>query len=491
MNFLFFRLVAIAALTGTLCAAPAEKAATPTFSPVPGTYTENVWVTLSCATPGAEIRYTTDGSAPAASSTLYAGTPILVDKHASVNHDPDPEDPDNKPLTLVSATIRAVAMKPGADTSDMASGDYIVDKIVSYFNIPYADPPPEGGAKHQLDVYTPRGARNNKVLLFIHGGAWKQGDKNIYFELGNVMAGYYGITTVVANYELSSAPWWAVFPDHIEDVANAFNWVVRNIEGYGGDPRKVFLFGQSAGGHLVSLLATDEKYIREPYGLSVRDIRAVVSMSGGYALNDLVHWPNNPLGLSLAQVQEYQLLCQLVFDSQSEAFLMGYSPAHFIYASMPPFHTIHCWNDMPGFPEENVRFVTDVKALNGPYIDILKLEESDIPPEVLALSFGTTYDGHYQEMYAINTKNYDDLSTRTVVDFLNLPLHYAYDVNEDGIVNQTDMTDLTIFLAGSGTLPHGDSSADVNLDSKADALDLAILQWSFLLVQGRTGAFGG
>jgi len=86
--------------------------------------------------------------------------------------------------------------------------------------------------------------------------------KNIYMELGNTFAGFYHFTTVIANYQLSTDPWNAVHPTHVQDVALAFNWVYRNIAEYGGDPDNIYVFGQSAGGHLVSLLATDSTYLQ-------------------------------------------------------------------------------------------------------------------------------------------------------------------------------------------------------------------------------------
>lgn len=59
-------------------------AATPTFSPAPGTYTTPQSVTLSDSTAGASIYYTTDGSTPTVSSTLYS-TPITVSSTTSIN----------------------------------------------------------------------------------------------------------------------------------------------------------------------------------------------------------------------------------------------------------------------------------------------------------------------------------------------------------------------------------------------------------------------
>ena len=83
----------------------AAPVATPTFSPVAGTYTSIQSVTISCATDGASIYYTTDGSTPTTSSTLYSAA-ITVD---------------------VSMTIKAIATKAGMANSAVASADYTIN----------------------------------------------------------------------------------------------------------------------------------------------------------------------------------------------------------------------------------------------------------------------------------------------------------------------------------------------------------------------------
>ncbi|MCI0703144.1 MAG: alpha/beta hydrolase, partial [Planctomycetia bacterium] len=72
-------------------------------------------------------------------------------------------------------------------------------------------------------------------------------------------------------------------PAHIEDVAKAFAWTFDNIGKYGGKKDQLFVCGHSAGGHLVSLLATDAQYLKaEKRALS--DIRGVISISGVYQI---------------------------------------------------------------------------------------------------------------------------------------------------------------------------------------------------------------
>ncbi len=392
------------------------KTAMPTFSIGPGTYSEGIQVRILCLTPGAVIRYTTDGSQPDGNSPVYTGTAIRIDNHVAGNDDPDPND-NHKPLATVSMTLKAFAVGTGLAPSETASSDYTIDKVDSTFNIAFDAPPAAGGDKHKLDVYHPHGQSSTKVLFFIHGGAWRQGDKNIYLELGNTFAGYYGLTTVITNYELSAEPWNAVHPAHVQDAAKAFAWVHDHIAEYGGDPNQIYVFGHSAGAHTASLLATDSRYL-EAHGLGTGDIRGVISMSGPYDLYDLVEHPDNPLGMTTVEVTVSRLMINKAFGGYDQAILDAASPASFVTASRPPFHIVHAWDDMAGLNQEATNFCQQLTSVGGPFVDILQLQESDIPPEILAIDFGGYFDGHYEEVYAINTRNWNSLSTTTVVDFI-------------------------------------------------------------------------
>ncbi len=92
--------------------------ATPTFSPNPGVYQSARLVTISCATYGAQIRYTTDGTDPTEGSTQYS-TPI------------------NMPLNSTT-TLKARAFKSGWDPSPIASANYTITGTVA---TPVMDPP--------------------------------------------------------------------------------------------------------------------------------------------------------------------------------------------------------------------------------------------------------------------------------------------------------------------------------------------------------------
>jgi acetyl esterase/lipase len=157
--------------------------------------------------------------------------------------------------------------------------------------IPYCGGAEADAERHRLDLFLPRGRTGYPVLLMVHGGAWMIGDNRccgLYSAVGEFLAGQ-GIGCVVANYRLSPA---VKHPEHIKDVARAFAWTHKHIAEFGGRPDRIYLLGHSAGGHLVSLLTTDESYLRAE-GLRNADIRGVIAVSGVYRI------PPGSLGVTL------------------------------------------------------------------------------------------------------------------------------------------------------------------------------------------------
>jgi acetyl esterase/lipase len=146
-------------------------------------------------------------------------------------------------------------------------------------DLAYNDARDADADKHKLDLYLPKGRKDFPVLFFVHGGTWRSGDKAIYARLGETFAAR-GLGTVVINYRLSPK---VKHPAHVQDVARAFAWTCANVGKFGGRPDDIFLMGHSAGGHLVSLLATDESYLKAEKR-SRADIKGVISVSGVYTV---------------------------------------------------------------------------------------------------------------------------------------------------------------------------------------------------------------
>lgn len=132
--------------------------------------------------------------------------------------------------------------------------------INRHYDLPYLE---EGNAfglpEKQLDIYALKKAKAEEVLIFIHGGNWNSGNKDIYKFLGARMARK-GLVTVIINYPLS--PEYQI-QDMVKASALATQWVADNIRTYGGDPEKIYVSGHSAGGHLASLLTVRDEPFRD------------------------------------------------------------------------------------------------------------------------------------------------------------------------------------------------------------------------------------
>jgi acetyl esterase/lipase len=123
-------------------------------------------------------------------------------------------------------------------------------------NIPYADSAQKSCV---LDVYAPEGAEGLPVVFWIHGGGWVTGDKGEVAVKPRVF-GERGLVFVSTNYRLLPE---VEMGELVRDVAKALGWVHKNIGRYGGDPRRIFVMGHSAGAQLAALLSIDERYLKE------------------------------------------------------------------------------------------------------------------------------------------------------------------------------------------------------------------------------------
>jgi len=128
----------------------------------------------------------------------------------------------------------------------------------------------------------PEGKANVPMLLFIHGGGWRGGDK-VYEGLNQIVniCADMGMGVMSINYRLALK-----HPAHIQDVARAFAFLYNNAAQMGVDRTRIFVAGASAGGHLAALLGADPRYLGEQ-NLSPKLIKGVMSFSGVY---DMANW---------------------------------------------------------------------------------------------------------------------------------------------------------------------------------------------------------
>jgi len=188
--------------------------------------------------------------------------------------------------------------------------------------ISYTDGVPADADKHKLDLYLPRDKKDFPVLVFVHGGSWRTGDRSVYKALGDRFARA-GIGVAIPSYRLMPQN---PHPAQIEDVAAAFAWVARNIAQRGGDPARIYLSGHSAGAHLVALLALDEKYLKK-FDLDHTAIHGVIAMSGVYDVDNLDTF--------------------LADGVKHDA-----SPVSHVHSGAPPFLITYCQWDYFGLPRQ-------------------------------------------------------------------------------------------------------------------------------------------
>lgn len=110
--------------------------------------------------------------------------------------------------------------------------------------------------KQAIDVHLPPTPQNAPILIGVHGGAWRIGDKanRGFWQEKARHWGAKGYIFVSVNYPMLPG---ADPLDQAGDVARAIAFVQANAPSWGGDPQAIALLGHSAGAHLVALLGAD------------------------------------------------------------------------------------------------------------------------------------------------------------------------------------------------------------------------------------------
>ena len=102
----------------------------------------------------------------------------------------------------------------------------------------------------KLDLYLPDKPKGSRLVVWIHGGGWHKGSKDKCFITWLPKHGY---TVASISYRLSNV---AKFPAQLHDCKGAVRWLRANAGKYGYNPKRIFVAGASAGGHLTALMAT-------------------------------------------------------------------------------------------------------------------------------------------------------------------------------------------------------------------------------------------
>ena len=146
--------------------------------------------------------------------------------------------------------------------------------------------PAAGAAAHSygadplqtLDFWRPdHAAGATPVIVFVHGGGWKRGDKDNATgaaKVQHLVAEGFAVASI--DYRLVPA---ATVEQQAEDVSSALRWLRTNAGKLGLDPARMILMGHSAGAHLVALVGTDPRYLQVA-GMTLNDLRGVIALDG-------------------------------------------------------------------------------------------------------------------------------------------------------------------------------------------------------------------
>ncbi|MCC6270718.1 MAG: alpha/beta hydrolase [Microbacteriaceae bacterium] len=163
-----------------------------------------------------------------------------------------------KPIVAIAASAAllltgcvAGSGAPPTATAPPATQDWLPAGDLVHRDLAYGT-----DSNQKLDVYQPQAAQDAPILLMVHGGGWKRGDKAASGVVNNKVSHYLplGYIVVSTNYRL--------YPDvdpvtEAGDVGAALAYVQAHAAEWGGSPTNIVLMGHSAGANLVSLLAAD------------------------------------------------------------------------------------------------------------------------------------------------------------------------------------------------------------------------------------------
>jgi acetyl esterase/lipase len=244
---------------------------------------------------------------------------------------------------------------------------------------------PEGSAPLLLDLYLPASPEQTAALpaiVHFHGGGWRVGGRS---SLGPQVDALdlspieclvdAGFVVASADYRLSSV---AHFPAQLLDAKAAVRWVRANAASYNVDQDRIYAWGDSAGGHLASLVgltAGSAEYAGDDAGIS----DAVAAVAAWYPPTDLLHMGEQRLPDAVASADD---------PGSREALLLGAQPADapdkaaaaspLTYAGnhAPPFFLAHGTADRFVPPAQSATLAAALEAA-GADVELLLIEGAD------------------------------------------------------------------------------------------------------------------
>jgi len=227
-----------------------------------------------------------------------------------------------------------------------------------------------GSAERQrLDVYRPAAANGGAgagapVVVFFYGGSWQGGNRGDYLFMAEALAAR-GLVVVLPDYRVYPE---VRFPGFMEDAAAAVRWVRDHAAEHGGDPKRIFLMGHSAGAHIAVLLSLDSRYLAK-HAMEPGNVRGTIGLAGPYDF----------LPLSSERLKS-------VFGQDLGWELGPTQPITYAdrYGAMPPFMLAHGSDDAVVYPRNTIRLAERLRAAGRP---VRELRYDGVGHYAILLSF--------------------------------------------------------------------------------------------------------
>lgn len=268
-------------------------------------------------------------------------------------------------FVLVALAITAVARIGNPPESDLPAQTLL--------DIEYAR---SGGVSLKLDLYLPEGEGPFPLIIWVHGGGWTSGDKDLSPNGPQIRQTARGYAVASINYRLSHE---AKFPAQIEDCKAAVRWLRAHAGQHNLDPARIAAWGSSAGGHLVALLGTSG------------DVSGLEGSEGnlGYSsrVKAVIDW-FGPTDLLKMSADSLPFPCNIIdHDSpfSPESLLIGCAiqtcpdqaepanPIRYVSADDPPFLIMHGTRDCLVGPRQSGR-LRDALAVAGVEVTLKFIE---------------------------------------------------------------------------------------------------------------------
>jgi acetyl esterase/lipase len=205
-------------------------------------------------------------------------------------------------LGLLALASMSTSMAAQAQVQAQLQGQIYV--VTTRTNVQYAE---HDGVKLAGDLYSPKGLDKAPVLIAVHGGGWQAGNRAFYQFLGPYLAKN-GYAVFAVSYRLSK-PGAKAFPAAVYDVKAAVQFARANAAELGIDPDRLGLMGDSAGAHLVSLVALageeplfSTEHRDDPHAATPANVKAVIGFYGVYDM--LAQWQHDQITRPRDQIVE-------------------------------------------------------------------------------------------------------------------------------------------------------------------------------------------